>query len=373
MNNVYKKALMLKAESAYFRAACSYVLLKYEQFGKTKNITLSPLTSFLNNEQKFFIVLSDGANNFCVYPLPQNGTNTVNISENREFCAEKGFCAAIFSVKRDDDDFYTCESCFFGYTDNKLPDLSELKNNLLQTINLQVLNQTPNSTSINEKDATKPLITPTLNDYTANQTEAKGRQSQQYNDEAIATENYFLKENFYNGNIALTDFNIRNTQEETTQFKENNYELLHTQTSCDKANGQKRTNTQTNNYNPPRDETPESACYIKNSLPEFYRTIKDKIEELFLKSPPIGSLSQLIPDSKWIKSTYKNSGYYVVGIIFANNIPQYIVYGVPGENTIKPKGFQKYTVFIPESFFCLNKGYWCMFQNAQTGERENPD
>ncbi len=369
MNNVYKKALMLKPESAYFRAACSYVLLKYEQFGKTKNITLSPLTSFLNNELKFFIVLSDGAKKFCVYPLPQRGTNTVNISDNCEFCAEKGFCAAIFSIKKDDGDFCTCESCFFGYSDNGLPDLSDLKNHLLKKINLQPINQTSNNAKINKND----ISTPSLNVCAAEQITINDNQSRQYNDEAIATENYFLRENFYNDNIASTNFNMRNTQEETTQFKEDNYELLHKQTSCDKANGQKRTNSQTNNYNPPRDETAESACHIKNAMSEFYRTIKDKIEELFLKSQPIGSLSQLIPDSKWIKSTYKNNGYYVVGIIFANNIPQYIVYGVPGENTVKPKGFQKYAVFIPESFFCLNKGYWCIFQNAQTGERENPD
>lgn len=365
MGNVYKKALMLKAENASFRTICSYVLLKYEQFGKTKNITISPLTPFLSDEQKFFIALCDGENNFCVHRLPPDNGNTVNMSDNRLFNAENGFCAAIFSVNPQKDDFYDCESCFWGYSNENLPDLIRLKSNFLQKVSAL-----KNSKTISDEQTTADgNLTRKHNDEdTINDSRAY-----KYDDEAIADENYFLKENFNDGNILLPDYNIRNTQEKEKNLTENSNEPLHKQTSCDKANEQKATNTQTNNCNPLGNETAESACPFKNDLPRFYRTVKDKIDDLFLKNPPISSLSQLIPDSKWVKSTYKNSGFYIVGIIYATDLPKYIVYGVPGEKNVKPKGFQQYTLFIPESFFNLNNGYWCVFQNAETGEREKID
>lgn len=365
MSNVYKKALMLKAENNSFRTMCSYVLLKYEQFGKTKNITLSPLTPFLSEKQRFFIAMCDSENNFCVYPLPPDNGNTVNISDSRSFNAENGFCAAIFSIKPDKDDFYDCESCFFGYGNDNLPHLSQLKNNFLQKITAQY-NKKISDEQITSDDnlSGKHNGEDTINDS----------QAHKYDDEAIADENYFLKENFNDGNVFSHDFNTRITQEkEKTLTERDSREPLHKQTSCDKTNEQKSTNTQTDNCNPLGNETAESACLFKNDAPQFYRTVKDKIDDLFLKNPPIDSLSQLIPDSKWIKFVYKNSGFYIVGIIYKNNLPKYIAYGVPGEKDIKPKGFKQYTLFIPESFFNLNQGYWCIFQNAETGEREKTD
>lgn len=217
-----------------------------------------------------------------------------------------------------------------------------------------------------------------------------------YDDEAVATENYYendvaddiygaetatftaaraektgddKKINYMNG--ATDDYKATDNYGATEKGK-NDY--LHSETSCDRQEEQNAERPQKSEQCACQNETTFSTCPFDGRYPAFYSEKRAEIEELFCKYPPIGSLSDYIPESKWVKIEYKKDGFYIIGVISRAGIPTYIVYGVPGVRERRPRGFERYSVFLPESLFTTNgRGYWCSFQNAETGKTENPD
>ena len=104
--------------------------------------------------------------------------------------------------------------------------------------------------------------------------------------------------------------------------------------------------------------------------PEYYRSIKEKINSLFSKYPPIDALTAIIPHSKWVKIPFSAPKHYAIGTIKELGVIRYLVYGVPGFYSTKPKGFERNSCFIPLSpFNLLGEGYWCVFQEADSGKQ----
>lgn len=106
----------------------------------------------------------------------------------------------------------------------------------------------------------------------------------------------------------------------------------------------------------------------------FYLSVQEQIEKIFDEHPNEPYISKIIPDGKWAHVAYDSAHYYLFGVTQKNGIPRYIVYGVEGSKNSPPKGFESAppTAFIPKNlFFSDGDGYWCLFQNAETGESEN--
>jgi len=101
---------------------------------------------------------------------------------------------------------------------------------------------------------------------------------------------------------------------------------------------------------------------------EFYLLVKDQIDVLFDKFPTLDILSKKIPNSKWVKIDYENNGNaYILGLIYKDDIVEYICYGVPSNfDNLPPNQLKAYSqwMFIDE----LNEGYWVMFQDSKTGD-----
>jgi len=222
-----------------------------------------------------------------------------------------------------------------------------------------------------------------------------------YDDEAVASENYYenvVADDIYGAETATyttarTDkpdnekINYMNGAADNCEAA-NNYvstdncgatdkgknDYLHSATSCDRQEEQNAERPQKSEQCACQNETAFGSCPFDGNYPAFYSEKRVEIEELFCKYPPIGSLSDYIPESKWVKIEYKKDGFYIIGVISRAGIPVYIVYGVPGVRDRRPRGFERYSVFLPESLFSSNgRGYWCSFQNAETGKTENPD
>ena len=104
---------------------------------------------------------------------------------------------------------------------------------------------------------------------------------------------------------------------------------------------------------------------------KFYDEIKEQLEILFERYPEETFLCEVIPNSRWAKVDYEDSGeYYVIGIIYEHNNIKYICYGVPGEYETKaPKELSENAQWLPLD---PNKpedlGYWLTYQDAETGE-----
>lgn len=102
----------------------------------------------------------------------------------------------------------------------------------------------------------------------------------------------------------------------------------------------------------------------------FFESVRKEMDELFESFPKEESLSKMVAESKWVKVSYEGEKSYVVGIIYSEQTPIFICYGVPGKFGEKPSEFKGYCSFIPSSPFALEKdGYWVIYQDARTGER----
>ena len=168
----------------------------------------------------------------------------------------------------------------------------------------------------------------------------------EYNDEAIAESNYFLKDDKEQENATL------HNQNDGTEHSNSNHSAQ--EENCHSSQGYEA-----------------SPCFAQcQKEPEYYSSIKDKLLPLFEKYPPISALTAIIPCSSWVKIPYGESKHYAVGTVKENNVVKYLCYGVPGVYGVKPKGFESYSYFIPLSLFdLLGDGYWCVFQEAESGKR----
>lgn len=106
----------------------------------------------------------------------------------------------------------------------------------------------------------------------------------------------------------------------------------------------------------------------------FFDAISLQIEELFSKYPEELGLTQLIPNSKWVKVDYEGNGnVYVLGLVYEGDVLKYIAYGVPGASNAQVAGdIKDYSQWVPASLNnASGSGFWIMYQDAETGESIN--
>ena len=170
-----------------------------------------------------------------------------------------------------------------------------------------------------------------------------------YDDEAVATENYF-------------DFD-REIREKVNAIKEDNNERLSIKNELPFDNGEEQTQEIKTHDNGVKDETDFS--FVTN----YYQKTKRELDSVFNKFPKEEKLCGLFADSKWAKINYSKDKYYVVGVIKEYGKEKYICYGVPDTYSPEPpKALKGYCSFIPLSLFNFNgEGYWMMFQSAIDG------
>ena len=100
----------------------------------------------------------------------------------------------------------------------------------------------------------------------------------------------------------------------------------------------------------------------------FFERMQGEIDGILSAYPHETALEKLIKGSKWVKIDYGDGRFYVFGIISASGKPRYICYGVPAQNgETPPESMRGLASFIPGSEGEAKKGYWVMYQDAQTG------
>ena len=98
---------------------------------------------------------------------------------------------------------------------------------------------------------------------------------------------------------------------------------------------------------------------------DFYYSVKAQLDEMFICFPEIPSLARAVPDSKWVKVDGAD-GEYAVGVIYEEDTPKYICYGVPSKrDCLPPENMRKLCQYVDGG---QDIGYWVVFQSADTGE-----
>ncbi|MDD4816132.1 MAG: hypothetical protein PHQ62_03250 [Clostridia bacterium] len=108
-----------------------------------------------------------------------------------------------------------------------------------------------------------------------------------------------------------------------------------------------------------------------NSSINFIDEIGSQIDMLFDKYPVEEVLAEIIPNSKWVKIDYENNQkYYVVGLIYQNDVVQYVCYGIPATwSELPPSDFNEKAQWLPLDLDDpQGEGYWITYQDSNDGE-----
>ena len=192
-------------------------------------------------------------------------------------------------------------------------------------------------------------------------TENPLKSSSLYDDEAVATENYYSIEEKSQSSDEPNSLPLKE------DIKNEQLQSGHGVSDC-----QSQEKTQEDDQDSLFDENEtdfgESQKFT-NEHP-YYDSAKEELTSLFEKFSEYTLLKTYFPDSKFVKIPYSDQKFYIVGVIKENKKEKYICYGVPENYSEKaPKELEGYCTFIPLSVFDLKgEGFWMMFQDAITGE-----
>ena len=189
----------------------------------------------------------------------------------------------------------------------------------------------------------------------------------QYNDEAVATENYYELDD----EIKQKIMRLKENDSENLFFENEHANCSDKKTEKEKrpfTNGaQNEKNTcecQENKYIE-KIELKEEVCINQN----YYDGVKEELDKIFYSHQSEEGLERIFSESKWAKIYYSKDKFYVVGLIFEKSKEKYICYGVPSRyKKTPPKALEGYASFIPLSVFDMfGDGYFIMFQDAMSG------
>ena len=192
-----------------------------------------------------------------------------------------------------------------------------------------------------------------------------------FHGEALAIKSYIEK--LERVGISAEAEQVEQEYEDEAIAEDNYYEYA----QADEGGDTLRTNSQKEKSGSAavQNETAVSSVQEKSGLNQtlshggsFYTKMKDEIEGLLSAYPKESALCALIEESKWVKINYGDDKYYVFGVIYSGGNPQYLCYGVPSDGGANPpESMAGLASFLPAKADGSGGGYWVMYQDAQTG------
>lgn len=285
-------------------------------------------------EGDYYLYICDCSHNLFSFELEKRPiTFTTHLPDS--FNLDGGFSVGLCFVK-------DCIPALFCYakTDDCTIDVITFKKKIAE--NLLSLHKSQPSP---EKDFVLPP--------SKNQDEPKTSSlCENYDDEAVATQNYFTtEEQIFDKIDKIEEFNRERLSYEN--------DLAHS------PSGAQKSQSQTNAVG----VQDEKNLYDCEKEKPYYLTVKDELDRVFATFEEEVELAKLFPNGRWAKINYSKELYYVVGVIVENDVEKYICYGVPDNySDTPPKEFDGYCVFLPSNpEKTKEKGYWMMFQDAFSG------
>ena len=325
--NYYKKILVLKQTemgfSSNLKEVSGIVRLEEENGVISMQLSLINVKGISQGEYRLFIV--DGKGKLYSFTLENRPQTFCTVIDGlADFL--NGFSSGLVYVSEEIPLLVA-----FGKTDGFFCDITELRKLVAEKCLLEKKEKdkekelektTEKKVEVSTPDFTVPADTPVI-----------------YNDEAVATENYYELEKDDEPLCPKTDLQHHTSKEETEEKPKFDFTFQD-----------------------------EKDADFSQEMP-YYSTAKKELDELFSKFPPDDSLLRYFPDSKWVKINYSPEKYYLVGLVKENDTPKYICYGVPDKYSDKaPDALDGFCSFIPISLFDLKgDGYWMIFQDAITG------
>ncbi len=283
-----------------------------------------------SEDGEYYVNIIDKSSNFFEFSLGKNPLSC-KFTFNEKLSLENGFCATITFLHKEP------IVIAFGKTADFNGNFNQIKR--IVTANYLTVTNKSERAIENKEEPTKK--TESANDEKINELFQKP-----YNDDVVASENYFLKED-----VNVETLTVDNEENAPPTIKELGENLLDENSTF---------------FN---EKLLSAYEKISADIP-YYKKVETELENLFRDYPEEENLQKVVPFSKWIKIEYAKNKFYAVGIIYDNGEPLYVCYGVPAKYSASPpKNFSEYCSFIPLSVFDLcGDGYWVLYQNATTGK-----
>jgi hypothetical protein len=329
MNYIKKMCILRQAKQGFSGDGKTLSgLVKAEQFGKNLAIEVSAINFAPLASGEYYCILSDKKGRTEILAL--RGKSLFNILTDMEI--EDGFCAVICFVKNE------IVPVAYGVNGNGNYDWKNILNAALApTLSKKEKKETLPPTPIEEE----PALTQQENDENGDNG---------YNDETVATENYYREDDDGQNGVL---------QARENAYAENATEKQDEETGTDFAeNG----------------NTDELLHPFKTDSDGYYHSVKSEIDELMEKYPHDDTLKNAFACSEWVRiKGEEDAPQYLVGIIYDDGKARYVCYALAAEDKNNPpEEIKEVTSFVPVSPFDENKGFFVIFQSAATGECIKP-
>ena len=339
-------------------------LVKVEQYGKNLAVEVSIINFAPLIVGEYFCLLSDGKGK--TETLSLRGKSLFNLLSDMDI--SNGFCAVICYVKNEivpiayginGNGSYDWRAILNATLPPVFPSVAE-ENALADTPKKEFLTQTPlpkmdfsaNPTPEKNENA------PTMYALSEIPPEDLPDDNNAYDDENVATENYYDKEN---------------TPLKETDYEQNQYPKNIQNAHPESAN-EKQIQTPLSNA----EKNGDADCVLhpfKTDSDGYYLAVKGELDELFRAYPRDKTLNGVFSCSEWVrlKGTAK-SPQYLVGVLYADGKAKYICYALAAENKENPPNeIKNVCTFVPSSVFKEKEGFFIIFQSAATGECIKPE
>ena len=268
--------------------------------------------------------------------LPLRGKSMFNILSDMD--VSQGFCSVICFIKQE------VVPIAYGVNGDGEYDWKKILN---ATLPPSFSKNTTNTDNQNPQTAlaNTPQI-PVVNlekEITSTQTNA-------YNDEEMAMENYYSEVENAHGNLPETVHDAKLENQTQTQEQNPQFDL---EKDANAQSVRQAFTTQSQGY---------------------YLAIKEEIRQLFKKYPRDTTLERAFSYSEWVRVKGEaNKPTYLVGVVYDDGNAKYICYALAAEDKNQPpQEIANVCTFVPLSSFQDSQGFFVIFQSAATGECIKP-
>ncbi len=323
-------------------------LIKIEQYGKNLAVEVSVINFAPLVSGEYYCLLSDGKGKTEMLAL--RGKSLFNLLSDIDISG--GFCGIICYVKNE------VVPIAYGINGNKSYDWKRILNATLPPVfpngshsnaRGEIAESAPNTQTNTQTNTAEYEVSPSPLPEPLKK--EKPAQTNGYDDESVATNNYYEEE--------------KDERVELSETGENTYAQ-----SATESEGKKKGTD---------GEKDENAANVRQSFktdPDgYYLAVKEEIDRLFRTYPHDKTLIGAFSCSEWVrvKGTVK-APEYLVGILKKEGKVNYICYALAAmDKDMPPKEIKNVCSFVPTSPYEENKGFFVIFQSAANGECIRPE
>ena len=320
-------------------------LIKIEQYGKNLAVEVSVINFAPLVSGEYYCLLSDGKGRTEMLSL--RGKSLFNILSDLDI--SEGFCGIVCYVKNE------VVPIAYGINGNRAYDWRTILNKALPPVFPNSKRQTATAeiaaltAEAEEKLPTPPAPEPEPDILPPEDAPMPPRELD-YNDEKVATENYYEEKDHERKLFQETDENApaQSGVEEQIEEKGSNFEE----------------NGHAESVRRPFETDPDG----------YYLAVKEEVDKLFASYPKDDTLAGAFSCSEWVrvKGTAEKPEY-LVGVLFEDGRVRYICYALTAEDKNNPpEEIKSVCAFVPTHAYDEEKGFFVIFQSASSGECTKP-